>query len=38
MTNLERFELTNNWKVTHRLITYDLVDRRELFEGFAETR
>jgi uroporphyrinogen-III decarboxylase len=37
MTNLERFELTINWKIPDRLMTYDLVDHRELFETYGGT-
>jgi len=32
MTNLERFNLTINWEIPDRLMTYDLVDNRDLFE------
>lgn len=35
MTNLERFNLTINWKIPDRLMTYDLVDNRELFETYG---
>jgi hypothetical protein len=32
MTNLERFTYTINWEIPDRLMTYDLVDNRDLFE------
>ena len=35
MTNLERFTLTINWRIPDRLMTYDLVDNRELFETYG---
>ncbi len=35
MTNLERFNLTINWSIPDRLMTYDLVDNRDLFETYG---
>lgn len=37
MTNRERFELTINWQIPDRLMTYDFVDHRELFETYGGT-
>jgi uroporphyrinogen-III decarboxylase len=35
MTNLERFTLTINWQNPDRLMTYDFVDNRALFETYG---
>ncbi len=35
MTNLERFTKTINWELPDRLMTYDLVDNRQLFEIYS---
>jgi uroporphyrinogen-III decarboxylase len=35
MTNLERFTHTINWEIPDRLVTYDLVDNRALFETYG---
>jgi uroporphyrinogen-III decarboxylase len=35
MTNLERFIKTINWEIPDRLMTYDFVDHRALFEAFG---
>jgi uroporphyrinogen-III decarboxylase len=35
MTNLERFTKTINWEIPDRLMTYDLVDHREIFETYS---
>jgi len=35
MTNLERFVRTINWEIPDRLMTYDFVDHRALFEDYG---
>jgi uroporphyrinogen-III decarboxylase len=35
MTNRERFTKTINWQIPDRLMTYDFVDHRELFETYG---
>jgi hypothetical protein len=35
MTNQERFAQTINWQISDRLMTYDFVDNRQLFEAYS---
>ena len=35
MTNHDRFVRTINWEIPDRIMTYDIIDNREVFERFG---